>query len=166
MIHPDFEVSLFADESLGIANPVAIQWDPRGRLWVLCTMAYAQLKPGETPDDHLYILEDTNGDGHADKSTLFAGGLNMPMGFALGHGGAWVAADSDLLFLKDTDGDDRADERRVVLTGFGTGDTHQNISNLVFDAGGFCTSVRVSTPSPRWRRRGVSRVATPRILAL
>lgn len=137
VVHPDFEVNLFADESLGIANPVAIQWDPRGRLWVLCTMAYAQLKPGETPDDHLYILEDTNGDGRADESTLFAGGLNMPMGFALGHGGAWVAADSDLLFLRDTDGDDRADERRVVLTGFGTGDTHQNISNLVFDAGGF-----------------------------
>ena len=137
VIHPDFEVSLFADESLGIANPVAIQWDPRGRLWVLCTLAYAQLKPGEMPDDKLYILEDTNGDGQADESTLFADGLNMPMGFALGHGGAWVAADSDLLFLKDTDGDDRADEREVVLTGFGTGDTHQNISNLVFDAGGF-----------------------------
>jgi len=137
VIHPDFEVGLFADESLGVANPVAIQWDPRGRLWVLCTEAYAQLKPGATPDDHLYLLEDTDGDGRADKSTLFAGGLNMPMGFALGHGGVWVAADSDLLFLKDTDGDDRADERRVVLTGFGTGDTHQNISNLVFDAGGF-----------------------------
>ncbi len=137
VIHPDFEVSLFADESLGIANPVAIQWDPRGRLWVLCTLAYAQLKPGETPDDKLYILEDTNGDGQADQSTLFADGLNMPMGFALDHGGAWVAADMDLLFLKDTDGDDRADSREVVLTGFGNGDTHQNISNLVFDAGGF-----------------------------
>lgn len=137
VIHPDFEVSLFADESLGIAKPVAIQWDPRGRLWVLCTLAYAQLKPGEMPDDKLYILEDTNGDGQADQSTLFADGLNMPMGFALGHRGAWVAADMDLLFLQDTDGDDRADEREVVLTGFGNGDTHQNISNLVFDAGGF-----------------------------
>lgn len=137
VIHPDFEVTLFADETLGISNPVAIQWDPRGRLWVLCTLAYAQLKPGERPDDKLYILEDTDGDGKADKSTLFADGLNMPMGFALGHGGAWVAADSDLLLLKDTDGNDRADTREVVLTGFGTGDTHQNISNLVFDAGGF-----------------------------
>jgi len=137
VIHPDFEVSLFADESLGIANPVAIQWDHRGRLWVLCTLAYAQLKPGERPDDRLFILEDTDGDGKADKSILFAHGLNMPMGFALGHGGAWIAEDADLVFLKDTDGDDRADEKRVVLTGFGTGDTHQNISNLVFDAGGF-----------------------------
>ncbi len=137
VVHPDFEVSLYADESLGIANPVAIQWDPQGRLWVLCTLAYAQLQPGETPDDKLFILEDSNGDGRADRSILFADGLNMPMGFALGHGGAWVAADSELLFLRDTDGDGRADERRVVLSGFGTGDTHQNISNLVFDAGGF-----------------------------
>jgi putative heme-binding domain-containing protein len=137
VVHPDFEVTLFADETLGIANPVAIQWDPRGRLWVLCTLAYAQLKPGERPDDKLYILEDTDGDGKADKTTLFADGLNMPMGFALGHRGAWVAEDTDLVFLKDTDGDDRSDEKSVVLTGFGTGDTHQNISNLIFDAGGF-----------------------------
>jgi len=137
VVHPDFEVTLFADETLGIANPVAIQWDHRGRLWVLCTLAYAQLKPGESPDDKLFILEDTDGDGRADKTTLFADGLNMPMGFALGHGGAWIAEDTDLVFLKDTDGDDRSDQKSVVLTGFGTGDTHQNISNLVFDAGGF-----------------------------
>ncbi len=137
VVHPDFEATLYADESLGIANPVAIQWDPRGRLWVLCTMAYAQVRPGERPDDKLFVLEDTDGDGHADKSTIFADGLNMPMGFALGHGGVWIAADTDLLFLRDTDGDDRADERKTVLSGFGTGDTHQNISNLAFDAGGF-----------------------------
>lgn len=137
VVHPDFETSLYADESLGIANPVAIHWDPSGRLWVLCTAAYAQVKPGETPDDKLFVLEDTDGDGRADRSTLFADGLNMPMGFALGHGGVWIAADTELLFLRDTDGDGRADERRVVLSGFGTGDTHQNISNLVFDAGGF-----------------------------
>ena len=56
VVHPDFTISLFADESLGIANPIAIQWDPRGRLWVLCTLAYAQLKPGELPNDKLFIL--------------------------------------------------------------------------------------------------------------
>lgn len=137
VVHPDFETTLYADESLGIANPVAIHWDALGRLWVLCTAAYAQLKPGELPDDKLFILEDTDGDGRADRSTVFADGLNMPLGFALGHGGAWIAADAELLFLRDTDGDGRADERKVVLSGFGTGDTHQNISNLVFDAGGF-----------------------------
>lgn len=136
-VHEDFDVSLFADETLGIANPVAMQWDPQGRLWVLCTLAYAQLKPGELPDDKLFILEDTDDDGKADRSTVFADGLDMPMGFALGQGGVWLAQDTDLLFFRDTDGDDHADERKVVLTGFGTGDTHQNISNLKFDAGGF-----------------------------
>lgn len=136
-VHEDFTISLFADESLGIAKPVAMQWDERGRLWVLCTQVYAQLKPGATPDDKLFILEDADGDGRADRSTVFARGLNMPSGFALGHGGVWLAEGADLLHLRDTDGDGRADERRVVLSGFGTGDTHQNISSLVFDSGGF-----------------------------
>lgn len=136
-IHPDFEVTLFADESLGIVDPIAIHWDHRGRLWVLCTSGYAQLRPGQMPDDKLFILEDTNGDGKADQSTLFTAGLNMPLGFALGRGGVWIASESDLLFFRDTDGDDKADEKTLILTGFGTGDTHQNISNLIFDAGGY-----------------------------
>jgi len=136
-VHEEFEVSLFADETLGIANPIAIQWDHRGRLWVLCTLAYAQLRPGEIPDDKLFILEDTDGDHRADQSTEFADGLDMPTGFALGNGGVYLGEGPDLVFLRDTDGDDQADERTVLLTGFGTGDTHQNISNFIFDSGGF-----------------------------
>ena len=58
-LHEDFEVSLFADEKLGIANPVAMHWDECGRLWVLTTLTYAQLEPGEKPNDTLVILEDT-----------------------------------------------------------------------------------------------------------
>lgn len=137
VVHEEFEVSLFADEKLDIANPIAMHWDPRGRLWVLCTLAYAQMSPGQRADDKLVILEDTDGDGRADHSTVFADGLEMPTGFALGHGGAWVAEGTDLIHLRDTDGDDRSDQKRVILSGFGTGDTHQNISNLIFDAGGF-----------------------------
>ena len=136
-VHDEFEVSLFADESLGIANPIAVQWDHRGRLWVLTTLAYAQLKPGEIPDDKLFILEDTDADGLADKSTVFAAGLDMPTGFALGSGGVYLADGPDLVHMRDTDGDDQSDERQLLLTGFGTGDTHQNISNFVFDSGGF-----------------------------
>ena len=152
-IHPEFEVSLFADETMGIANPIAMHWDSRGRLWVLTTLTYAQLEPGEIADDKLTILEDSDGDGRADKSTVFADGLDMPMGFALGHGGVFLGEGPDLLFLKDSDGDDRADTREVVLTGFGTGDTHQNISNftwgpdghLYFSQGLHCYSL-VETP--------------------
>ena len=152
-VHPEFEVNLFADETLGIANPIAMHWDSRGRLWVLTTLTYAQLEPGESPDDKLFILEDTDGDGRADKSTVFAKGLTMPMGFALGHGGVFLGEGSDILFLTDTDGDDRADTREVLLTGFGQGDTHQNISNftwgpdgcLYFSQGLHCYSL-VETP--------------------
>ena len=152
-VHPDFEVNLFADETMGIANPIAMHWDEKGRLWVLTTLTYAQLEPGETPNDTLVILEDTDGDGRADASTVFADGLEMPMGFALGQGGVYVGEGPDLLFLEDTDGDDRADTRKVLLTGFGTGDTHQNISNftwgpdrcLYFAQGLHCYS-RVETP--------------------
>ncbi len=136
-IHDDFEVSLFADETMGIANPIAIQWDDRGRLWVLTTSAYAQLKPAEIPNDKLIILEDSDGDGNADTSTVFADGLEMPTGFALGHGGVYLAEGPDLVHLKDTDGDNKSDRKNLILTGFGTGDTHQNISNFTFDSGGF-----------------------------
>lgn len=152
-LHPDLEINLFADESMGIANPVAMHWDEKGRLWVLTTLTYAQLEPGQSVDDELIILEDTDHDGRADKSTVFAGGLDMPMGFALGHGGVYLGEGPDLLFLKDTDGDDQADSREVLLTGFGTGDTHQNISNFTWAPDGylyFCQGLhcfsRVETP--------------------
>jgi putative heme-binding domain-containing protein len=154
-----YEVSLFADETDGVANPVCMSWDPAGRLWVLVTWAYPQLKPVDKPDDKLLILADTNGDGRADKTTVFADGLNMPTGFAIGHGGAYVGQGNDLLHLQDTDGDDQADSRRVLLTGFGTGDTHQNINSFTWTPGGelmFCQGLhcfsRVETP---W---GVSRL--------
>jgi len=131
-----YEVNLFADETDGVANPVCMSWDPAGRLWVLCTWAYPQLKPVDKPNDKLLILTDTNGDGRADKTTVFADGLNMPMGFALGHGGVYIAQGNDLLHLQDADDDDKAESRRVLLTGFGTGDTHQNINSLTWSPGG------------------------------
>ena len=148
-----YEAQLFADETDGVANPVCMSWDPAGRLWVLCTWAYPQMKPVDKPDDKLLILTDTNGDGRADKTTVFADGLNMPTGFALGHGGAYIGQGNDLLHLVDADGDDKADSRRVLLSGFGTGDTHQNINSLTWSPGGelfFCQGLhsfsRVETP--------------------
>ena len=154
-----YEASLFADETDGVANPVCMSWDPAGRLWVLVTAVYPQLKPTDKPNDKLLILTDTDADGRADKTTVFADGLNMPTGFALGHGGAYIGQGNDLLHLEDTDGDDKADARRVLLTGFGTGDTHQNINSFTWSPGGellFCQGLhsfsRVETP---W---GISRL--------
>ena len=132
----EYEINLFADETNGIANPIAIRWDAAGRLWALCTWAYPQLKPDEIPNDKLLILEDTDGDGRADKTTVWVDGLNMPTGFALGHGGVYIGHGTELIHIRDTDGDGRGDERRVVLTGFGTGDTHQNINSFTWSPGG------------------------------
>ncbi|MBL9212540.1 MAG: HEAT repeat domain-containing protein [Opitutaceae bacterium] len=123
---PGYEVNLFAAEPL-LANPTHMVWDSRGRLWVACSWAYPQLKPGEVADDKIIILEDTDGDGRADKSTVFADGLYIPTGIELANGGCYVGQSPDLLFLKDTDGDDVADVKEIALTGFGIEDSHHSI---------------------------------------
>lgn len=136
-----FEIDLFASEKDGIANPIAMRFDSKGRLWVLCTLVYPQAIPLEPLNDKLFILEDTDRDGIADTSTVFADGLNMPTGFALGNGGVYVGEGTDLIFLRDTDGNDQSDSREVLLSGFGTGDTHQNINSFTWSPGGelfFC----------------------------
>ncbi|EON76517.1 putative L-sorbosone dehydrogenase [Lunatimonas lonarensis] len=121
-----FEVNLFASEPM-VLKPIQMNWDEQGRLWVVSSTVYPHLKPGETPNDRVYVLEDTNGDGKADKSTLFAEGLISPTGILPGDGGVYVANSTEILHLKDTNGDGRADVRKRVLTGFGTGDTHHLI---------------------------------------
>ena len=148
-----YEVSLFADETDGIANPIAMRWDSRGRLWVLCSLVYPQIVPTEKADDQLFILEDIDGDGRADRSIIFARGLDMPTGFALGEGGVFIGEGQNLIFLRDINGDDRADERTELFSGFGTGDTHQNINSFAWSPDGellFCQGLhcfsRVETP--------------------
>ena len=150
-----FEVELFASEADGVRKPIQIRFDARGRLWVVGSTAYPQIEPGQAPDDKILILEDTDRDGRADKTTVFADKLMIPTGLELtGDGtGAYVGHGTQLLFLKDTDGDGRADERRVVLRGFGTGDSHQNINSFAWGPGGelwMCQGLsvrsRVETP--------------------
>lgn len=124
---PDYQANLFAADPM-IANPVHMHWDSKGRLWVACSWAYPQLKPGEIANDKIIILEDTDDDGVADKSTVFAEGLYLPTGIELANGGCYVAQSPDVFFLKDTDGDDVADLKELALTGFGIEDSHHSIS--------------------------------------
>lgn len=121
-----FEVTLFASEPL-VVKPIQMNWDAEGRLWVISSTAYPQLKTGEEPNDKVFILEDTDDDGIADKSTVFAEGLFQPTGVLPGDGGVYVANATEILHLSDTDGDGKADTRRKVLSGFGTADTHHLI---------------------------------------
>jgi putative heme-binding domain-containing protein len=118
-----FEVSLFAADPL-VAKPTQMNWDARGRLWISTSSVYPMVVPGQIPNDKIVILEDTDGDGKADKSTVFAEGLHIPTGLEPGDGGCYVANSTELIHLRDTDGDGKADERTVLLSGFGTEDTH------------------------------------------
>lgn len=124
-----YKIELFASEQdFPIANPVSITFDPKGRLWVASMPSYPHVLPGQLPNDKLIILEDKNGDGVADKHTIFADSLYLPLGFELGDGGVYLTQAPDLVFLKDTDGDGKADFRQSLLHGFGTEDAHHAIS--------------------------------------
>lgn len=130
------QINLFASEREGLTSPLAIRWDPAGRMYVTVTTTYPHVFPGDVPNDKIIVLEDTNGDGRADKSSVFAAGLNIPTGLELGDGGVYVGQNTELLFLQDTDGDGRADQRRVVLGGLGNGDSHQTCNSFVWSPGG------------------------------
>ena len=128
-IDPSFQINLFASDPM-VEKPIQMNWDAKGRLWCATSETYPQLKPGQTPNDKIYILEDTNNEGKADKSTVFADGLFIPTAVIPGDGGAYVTNSTEILHLKDSRGTGKADTRRVVLAGFGTEDTHHIVHTL------------------------------------
>ena len=130
-------VNLFASEKEfpELAKPVQMSFDPQGRLWVAVWPTYPHWKPKEEMNDKILILEDTDGDGKADKCTVFADHLHCPTGFEFYNGGVLVAQAPDLLFLKDTDGDGKADLRVRVLSGLDSADTHHTANSFALDPG-------------------------------
>jgi putative membrane-bound dehydrogenase-like protein len=126
-----FELELFASEPM-IINPISMTWDDRGRLFVIETTDYPNEVRKEGGNDKIKILEDTDGDGKADKVTIFAEGLNIPTSITPMNGGMLISMAPDFIFLKDTDGDDKADVREVIMTGWGKSDTHAGPSNLKY----------------------------------
>jgi glucose/arabinose dehydrogenase/lysophospholipase L1-like esterase len=132
------KVDLFASEKEfpELVNPVQMAFDTRGRLWVAAWKNYPHWQPKTPMDDKLLILEDTNGDGKADKRTVFAGDLNNPTGFEFYNGGVILAQAPNLVFLKDTNGDDRYDVKQILLGGLDTADTHHTMNSFTFDPGG------------------------------
>ncbi len=125
-----FRMELFASEP-EIINPIYMTWDERGRLWVVETVDYPnELRDGRKGNDRIKICEDTNGDGKADKFTVFAEGFNIPTSMTFARGGVILAQAPEFYFLKDTNGDDKADIKEVLFSGWGIGDTHAGPSNL------------------------------------
>lgn len=134
-----YKVELFASEKEfpNLANPMQLSFDNKGRLWVAVMPTYPHYRPGDAmPDDKLLIYEDTNGDGKADKETVFADKLHLPIGFEFAPEGVYVSEEPNLILLRDMDGDDKADRREIVLGGFDTHDTHHAISAYTADPSG------------------------------
>jgi hypothetical protein len=132
------KANLFASEKEfpELAKPVQMAWDTQGRLWVAVWPSYPHWKPKDDMNDKLIVLEDTDGDGKADKCTVFADHLNCPTGFEFYNGGVLLAQAPDIMFLKDTNGKGRADYSERVLDGIASADTHHTANSFVLDPGG------------------------------
>ena len=132
-------MDLFASEKEfpNLANPLQISFDDKGRLWVAVAPTYPHYRPGDSmPNDKLLIYEDTDGDGKADKETVFADHLHLPIGFEFAPEGVYVSQEPNLVLLRDLNGDDRMDSAEIILGGFDTHDTHHAISAYSADPSG------------------------------
>ena len=136
-IRDGFKMELFADEKQfpQLVNPVQMQVDTKGRLWVAAWPTYPKWEPLKEMNDALLILPDDDGDGKADRVIEFAR-VHNPLGFEFWNGGVIVTRMPDILFLKDTDGDDVADVRYVLFQGIGSSDTHHAANNLIYGPDG------------------------------
>lgn len=114
-------------------KPIAMNWDERGRLWICETIDYPnELQSVGQGRDRIKICEDTNGDGQADKFTVFAERLSIPSTLVCYRGGVIVQDGTSTVYLKDIDGDDAADFRQVLITGWAMGDTHGGVGNFQY----------------------------------
>ncbi|HEX5222731.1 MAG TPA: PVC-type heme-binding CxxCH protein [Verrucomicrobiae bacterium] len=153
-VHPEFNVSLAADENVA-EKIMSLDWDPQGRLWVVETPEYpggrdinrndAKISPWRNRDpdsfpvggkeprpatDKISMLEDTNGDGVMNKKTVFFEGLELPTSLVFYKDGVIVSQAPDTYWIRDTDGDGKADKKETLFTGWGTFDAHAVTSNL------------------------------------
>jgi putative heme-binding domain-containing protein len=126
-VAPGFEVNLFAADPV-IDKPIQMNFDPAGQLWLVSSETYPQIKPGEEANDKVIVLED-DGTGHAKAARVFVDGLLIPTGIAWGDGGVYVSNSTELLHFKEGP-DGKPSGKRIVLSGFGTEDTHHILHTL------------------------------------
>ncbi|HEY7117143.1 MAG TPA: PVC-type heme-binding CxxCH protein, partial [Tepidisphaeraceae bacterium] len=122
-----FTATLFAGEP-DVVQPVAFAIDDRGRLWVAEALTYPKRAPEGQGKDRIVIFEDTDGDGKADKHTVFIEGLNLVSGMEVGFGGVWVGAAPYLLFIPSKDLETPDGPPQVVLDGWAYQDTHETLN--------------------------------------
>lgn len=121
-----------------VIDPVCAAFDERGRMYVAEMRGYPNkgVGTGDVSSGTIRLLEDSDGDGKYEKSTIFAKGLRFPMGILPWRGGIIVAMAPDIIYLKDTSGDGIADEKKVLLTGFILPNIQQLVNTLNLDLDG------------------------------
>src|SRR6476660_7529309 len=168
------KATLFASEPM-VRQSTFVKCDDRGRLWTIPYLQYpnpagltrvkidrwSRTEYDRVPEppprgprgaDRITILEDTNGDGHADKAKDFIGGLNIATGVEFGHGGVYVLNPPYLLFYPDANRDDVPDhDPEVLLTGFGMEDAQAMSNHLTWGPDGWLYGVNGSTTTCRIR---------------
>lgn len=134
---PGFSATLFAGEP-DVVQPIAFALDDRGRLWVAEGLTYPVRAPEGEGKDRILVFEDTDGDGHFNKRTVFVEGLNLVSGLEVGFGGVWVGAAPKLMFFPDRNGDDKPDgEPKVLLDGWAYQDTHETLNTFTWGPDGW-----------------------------
>ncbi len=136
---PGFEISLFASEP-DISKPINMEFDAAGRLWVSQSSEYPMAAAPGAGHDRITVLEDTDGDGKADKFTHFADDLNIPIGLIPVKDGAIGYSIPNVYHFIDKDGDGKYDDKKIMLGAFGHQDTHGMVSNFVRGFDGWINS--------------------------
>jgi putative membrane-bound dehydrogenase-like protein len=170
-VHPEFKVDLVAAEPL-ISKPLNIDWDHRGRMWVVESLEYPEGKRGGGPEsmhtvwqretqldkpaaverpghDRISILEDSNGDGVMDRKQVFAEDLDLATSFCFYKDGVVVAQPPHIFLIRDTNGDGKSDRRETLYTGLGTFDTHSVLNNLRWGLDGWIYATHGYSSSPK-----------------
>ena len=134
-VPPGFHVELFAGEP-DVLQPIAFDFDDRGRVWVVESFSYPEFKPENR--DRVTILSDTNGDGKFDERKIFLTKGHRLSGITLGFGGVWLCSPPRIIFIPDANGDDTPDGPEVVLLdGFSTNAAHNMVNGLAWGPDGW-----------------------------
>ncbi|HWC90866.1 MAG TPA: PVC-type heme-binding CxxCH protein, partial [Pirellulales bacterium] len=115
-VQPGYKIEQVAAEPL-VVDPVCLAFDENSRLYAVEMRDYSEQDKEKL--GRVRLLEDTDGDGRYDKSTIFAEGLSWPTAIACSGGGVFIGAAPDIVYCKDTNGDGRADVQKTIYTGFG-----------------------------------------------
>lgn len=129
-VPPGFKVDLVAAEPM-VMDPINLDWGPDGKLWVVEMADYPLgLGPEGEPGGRVRYLEDLDGDGRYDRSTVFMDGLRYPTEVKAWMGGVLIVSAPDVFFARDIDGDGRADEKEILYTGFEVGNSQHLVNTL------------------------------------